>query len=207
MNDLIGRFNGYPLGQKVLFMCLLMILMVVAFYFLHYQPYQEEMDKLNNDLAQQQQQLEEFELLKNNRAAVLAELEQRKRELLVAREQLPASAEIPSLLQRVHNLAKIAGLEILVFKRVPDVNRSYYTEIPVEMQLEGNFDQLADFFLAMGRLPRIINVRDITMKKMSGGGNKALEAEGDLMVTARATTFMYNAPDAPVTPAGTPPAR
>ncbi len=194
MNELIGRFNSYPLGQKVLVMLLLIITMVIGFYFLHYQPYQENLVRLNNDLKDIQQKREEFEVLKNQRAEVLSRLEKLKRDLLVAREQLPASAEVPSLLQRIHNQAKTAGLEITKFKRIPDESKNYYTEIPVEMELEGSFDELANFFFYLGRMTRIVNVRDITMKEL-GKSSQSTETAGELKVTAKATTFMYNAPE------------
>lgn len=194
MNDLIGRFNSYPLGQKVLVMLLLIITMVIGFYFLHYQPYQDEVTNLNADLKKIQEDREEFEVLKNKRADVLSRLEKLKRDLLVAREQLPASAEVPSLLQRIHNQAKTAGLEITSFKRVPDESKNYYTEIPVEMKLSGSFDELANFFYYLGRMTRIVNVRDITMTQSGKISMSNSDETGELAVTARATTFMYNAP-------------
>ena len=196
MNDMISRFNTYPLGQKVLVMLLFIILMVIGFYFLYYQPYEEEVAQLNAELKQLQEKREEFEVLKNERAEVLSRLEKLKRELLVAREQLPADAEVPSLLQRIHNQAKTAGLEITRFKRVEDVNKNYYTEIPVEMKLSGSFDELANFFYYLGRMTRIVNVREITMKQQGGATKIDAEEAGELEVTAKATTFMYNAPDA-----------
>ncbi len=195
MNDLISRFNTYPLGQKVLMLLLLIILMVIGFYFLHYQPYEEQVASLNQELKTIQAKREEFEVLKNERAEVLSRLEKLKRELLVAREQLPASAEVPSLLQRIHNQAKTAGLEITRFKRVDDVSKNYYTEIPVEMKLSGSFDELANFFYYLGRMTRIVNVRDISLKQQGGGSKLDSENAGELEVTARATTFMYNAPE------------
>ncbi len=195
MNDLISRFNTYPLGQKVLMLLLLIILMVIGFYFLHYQPYEEQVASLNQELKTIQAKREEFEVLKNERAEVLSRLEKLKRELLVAREQLPASAEVPSLLQRIHNQAKTAGLEITRFKRVDDVSKNYYTEIPVEMKLSGSFDELANFFYYLGRMTRIVNVRDISLKQQGGGSKLDSEDAGELEVTARATTFMYNAPE------------
>lgn len=189
MNEFITKFNSYPLGQKLIFVILLMSLMAVGFYFLHYQPHQEAYAGQEARLKQLQQEREKLDLLKANRAEVLARLEGLKRQLLIAREQLPQSAEVPSLLQRIHNQAKTAGLEINVFKRESNVTQSYYTEIPVKMELVGTYDELANFFYYVGRMTRIVNVRDITLSRQ----NKGLEADGELKVSALATTFMYNA--------------
>ena len=210
MNDLVSRFNAYPLGQKVLMMLLLIILMVVGFYMLHYQAYVDEVTSLNAQIDADQRKRQNLEMQKRDRVEVLSRLEQLKRDLLLAREQLPADAEVGRLLEHVHNQAKTAGLEIVRFKRVEDSPQNYYTEIPVEMKLNGSFDELANFFFYLGRMTRIVNVRDIRMKQASATKLDDPEGAGELEVDALATTFMYIPPAAPAAPAGaatTPPAR
>ena len=191
MNELITKFNSYPLGQKILLLILLMCLMVVGFYFLHYQPYEAQYAAQQDKLEKLQDKRSKIAVLKESRTEVLNQLEKLKRQLLIAREQLPASAEIPSLLQRIHNQAKTAGLEIRIFQRVENNKQPYYTEIPVQMELTGTFDELANFFYYIGRMRRIVNVRNITLTRAKSG----LKAEGELKVSALATTFMYNAQD------------
>ena len=189
MNDFMQKFAAYPMGQKLLFVSVIMIMMVVAFYLLHYQPHQEEVAGKRQQLTQLQNDREKLDLLKANREEVLSRLEGLKRQLLIAREQLPVSAEVPSLLQRIHNQAKTAGLEITKFKRIQNQTQAYYTEIPVEMSLVGAFDELANFFYYVGRMTRIVNVKDMSLVRTVNDW----ENLGELKVTALATTFMYNA--------------
>jgi len=189
MNDFMTKFAAYPMGQKLLFVSILMIMMVVAFYLLHFEPHRASVDAKKQQLTQMQNEREKLDLLKANREEVLSRLEGLKRQLLIAREQLPVSAEVPSLLQRIHNQAKTAGLEINTFKRLPNQAQAYYTEIPVEMELVGTYDELANFFYYVGRMTRIVNVRDLELNR----SEKTLEGTGNLKVTALATTFMYNA--------------
>ena len=164
------------------------MMMVLAFYFAHYEEHQNAMKSQADQLTTLQNKQEKLELLKANREEVLSRLEALKRQLLIAREQLPVNAEVPSLLQRIHNQAKTAGLEINTFKRVPNETKAYYTEIPVEMELVGTYDELANFFFFVGRMTRIVNVRELSLKRT----NKSLEEQGELKVSALATTFMYN---------------
>ena len=188
MNEFIAKFNSYPLGQKIGLLVLVVTLLGVGFYLLYYQDYQANMEAQRTQLKTLQDKQEKLDLLKANRAEVLNRLESLKRQLLVAREQLPASAEVPSLLQRIHNQAKTAGLEIEKFERMTDQDRSYYTEIPVKMELEGTYDELANFFYYIGRMTRIVNIREIKMERERSGWIE----EGALKVSALATTFMYN---------------
>jgi type IV pilus assembly protein PilO len=187
----IDRFNTYPLGQKIMLLILIVIMLFVGFYMALLSPLQDEINMRKQQLTTLQREKEKLDQVKANRADVLARLEGLKRQLIIAREKLPATAEVPSLLQRIHNQGKTAGLDINKFRRLPDTAQDYYTEIPVEMELVGTYDELANFFYYIGRMTRIVNVQGITLERVS----KKLEAEGELKVTARATTFMYKGED------------
>lgn len=191
MEDFIDRFNSVPLGQKVLIFILMMILIGVGFWMGVYTPIQEDIESANNRLSDLQQEKERLEQLKRNQEKMSQKIADLQQELLIAREKLPASAEIPSLLQRIHNQAKTAGLEITEFNRNDEVPRQFYIEIPVAMELRGTFDELANFFYYVGRMTRIVNVTDIELKRKAGG----LEQDGSLQVSAKATTFRYKSPE------------
>ena len=187
MNDFIDRFNAYPLGQRILGLILLMSLFGVAAYTGLLSPTYEDIAQQKARAQELQREKESLEQLKRNRAQVLAQLEQLRRQLLIAQEKLPKDAEIPNLLQRIHNQAKTAGLEIRKFQRSNDVPKDFYVEIPVAMDLVGTYDELANFFFFIGRMTRIVNVKDISLRRQSGG----LTPDGTLQVTARATTFRF----------------
>jgi type IV pilus assembly protein PilO len=187
VNDFIDQFNSYPLGQKILGLVVLMFGIGVVTYVLALQPTFEETENLRHRAEELQREKKSLEQLKRNRAAVLAELEQLKRRLLIAQEKLPRSAEIPSLLQRIHNQAKTAGLEIRKFERRNDVPKDFYVEIPVAMELTGTYDELANFFYYIGRMTRIVNVKDIGLQRSV----KGLTPDGSLKVVAQATTFRF----------------
>lgn len=196
MNDFISKFNNVPLGQRILFLSLIICGMAIGFVLLMYQPLTEDIAKKQVQLKKLQREQVRLKQLQANKAEVMAKLERLDRKLLIAKEKLPDSAEVPSLLQRIHNQAKTAGLEIKSFKRVPDQSKDYYTEIPVEMKLVGTYDELANFFYYVGRMTRIVNTSELGLKRLGKG---PLDTDGNLEVNALATTFMYkrSAPAAP----------
>ena len=200
MNDFISKFNNVPLGQRILFLSLIIIGMTIGFILLMYQPLTDDIAKKEVQLQKLQREQEKLKQLQANKAEVMAKLERLDRKLLIAKEKLPDSAEVPSLLQRIHNQAKTAGLEIKSFKRVPNQNKNYYTEIPVSMRLVGTYDELANFFYYIGRMTRIVNTSELGLKRL---GRDPLDMNGNLEVTALATTFMYKRQAAqPVAPKG-----
>ncbi|MFU8803101.1 MAG: type 4a pilus biogenesis protein PilO [Bradymonadaceae bacterium] len=187
MNNFIDKFNAVPLGQKVLVLVILMIALFVAFWMLLYTPMGDDIVKTENEIAELDQEKRRLDEIKRRRAEAIARKEDLTRQLLVAREKLPATAEIPSLLQRIHNQGKTAGLEINRFQRKNDVVRTDFVEIPVDMALAGSFDEVANFFYYIARMTRIVNMENIDMKR-SGSG---LTPGGDLTVTANAKTFRW----------------
>jgi type IV pilus assembly protein PilO len=185
MNDFIDKFNQVPMAQKVLLLIILLVGMAAGFWFLVYTPIQDDIERSKNQLSKLEQEQARLERLKEDQARMRAKVAELQQELLIAREKLPETAEIPSLLQRIHNQAKTAGLEIQNFQRLESRPQQFYLEIPVSMELTGTFDELANFFYYMGRMTRIVNVKNLAMKRKADGLNQ----NGDLAVTAQATTF------------------
>ncbi len=188
MNELVDRFNAVPLGQKMIILVLLMALVFVGFFIGVYQPITEETRDLEERANSLQREVDSLKRVKANQTQVLAELDELTQRLTVAQEQLPERAEIPNLLQRIHGQAQTVGLSIERFRRNADVERSDFVEIPVEMELVGTFDEVVNFFYFVGRMTRIVNVREITIRRTDSG----LSPEGTLAVSAQATTYRWN---------------
>lgn len=190
MNDLIDRFNSYPLGQKMVLFILVLAGIAVAFYMGVYSPIQQDIASAKNELRQLEQKKEELARLKADQQKVRDKIEALLQRLEFEKEKLPDQAQIPRLLEKIHNQAKTAGLEIEVFQREPEQAQQFYYEIPVAMELVGTFDELAWFFYYVGQMTRIVNVKNITLER---AGGKDDMGNGELKVKAKATTFRYRA--------------
>jgi type IV pilus assembly protein PilO len=113
--------------------------------------------------------------------AELADRQQRQREL---NKILPATTEYPAFLSSVQSVANIAGVNLAAWtpqEEVPDV---FYARVPMRLEFEGRFHQLAKFFYNVGQLDRIINVENISMMEPHMNGDEVL-----LKVSCLATAF------------------
>ena len=102
----------------------------------------------------------------------------------MATRALPDKKEIPSLLKSVSRAGSSAGLNFVLFQPDPEVKRDFYREIPLSMKVEGNYHQITDFFFQVSRLNRIVNIRNIALKR-----NKS--ASGVIDMTCNAVTYMF----------------
>ncbi len=97
---------------------------------------------------------------------------------------LPDSKEIPSLLTNVTKLGNQAGLKFLLFNPQPERGRDFYKEIPVSIRVEGTYHDVARFFDTVGRMDRIVNILDVSMKPA-----QALSTE--LITSCQAVTYQF----------------
>jgi type IV pilus assembly protein PilO len=107
-------------------------------------------------------------------------------QLRLAEARLPDQKEIPDLLSAVSSAGRESGLEILLFRQKPERFQDFYAEVPVEVLVRGNYHQVATFFDRVGKLDRIVNVSDISMKSPN--------VEGDTMIVdtaCSAITFRF----------------
>lgn len=130
---------------------------------------------------------------RNRKVSETARLNERKRQvddldtqLRLAVTRLPDQKEIPDLLSSISNLARDSGLDILAFRQKPETYQDFYAEVPVDMVVRGTFPQVTAFVDDVGRLDRIVNASDITIKEP-----KVVDEAIVLQASLQITTFRF----------------
>ena len=156
------------------------------YVWLFYLPTASQLEAQKAQQLQLQRRLSEVRAVAENLDKFQQEIETLERKLKVALRQLPDSKELPVLLTDVNTLGKNSGLEIKAFKPSPEVKRDFYAEVPIEIQFNGKFQDIATFFDQVARLPRIVNVNKMAIKI-----DEENTQETVLAVTGEATTFRF----------------
>ncbi|MCK6504632.1 type 4a pilus biogenesis protein PilO [Myxococcota bacterium] len=179
----LGRL---PRSQRLLLFGLVYVLIAAAYVGLLYMPAStrlSELDAEQESLAQQRTQLEQRIRDKERYEAELATL---MADLKEALKELPNDREIPGLLKAISGMGKKVGLEVQKFQPLPENQLDYVAEVPVALQVEGSYHEVAMFFERLAKMNRIVYVRDIEMgQPMLAGG------EVKLNVTGKAVTFRF----------------
>jgi type IV pilus assembly protein PilO len=89
-------------------------------------------------------------------------------EFKMVKKKLPEKKEIPSLLANISQSGQDAGLEFVLFRPKPERIKDFYAEIPVSINVTGNYHHVAVFFDRVSRLPRIVNIDNIKMTPSKG---------------------------------------
>ena len=77
--------------------------------------------------------------------------------------QMPTKAEVANLLVDITQTGLASGLEFQLFKPAAEVSKEFYTELPINIQVIGGYEQLALFVSGLASLPRIVTVHDVNI--------------------------------------------
>lgn len=119
----------------------------------------------------------------------IAELEAR---LEVLKPILPTERDAGDLLRRVQTLAVQSNLTILGFRPQTITLADMHAEWPIGLQLEGNYHNLGVFLDRVSKLPRIINIGNMTLTN-----HPTPTAAASMRIAVTATTFVLMEPAAP----------
>jgi type IV pilus assembly protein PilO len=162
------------------------IIVAASYYFMWYSGTQTQLQQLRVQEAELQRKLGEVRSVTSNLAAFEEEITQLEGKLARVLRQLPNKKELEVLLTDVSNLGKTVGIEIKSFRRQDEVLHDFYAEVPISIELEGRFHDLARFFALVAKLPRIVN-----MGSLSIGVAGENEVATRLRVSGTATTFRF----------------
>jgi type IV pilus assembly protein PilO len=114
--------------------------------------------------------------------AQVVELEARLNNLKAV---LPEEKDAADLLRRMQTVATQSNLTIKSFKPAPTVTKELHAEWPINLELDGNFHNLAMFFDRVSKFTRIVNISSLEVK----GRDKA-DANLTIQASCVATTFV-----------------
>jgi type IV pilus assembly protein PilO len=142
-------------------------------------------DNLRSEFAAQQQAQSSYFADRDE----LAVREQRAREL---NKLLPPDAEEDAFLSSVQAASNAAGIDLKGYAPQPEVDQSFYSKVPMKLEMSGKFQQIAKFAFELGKVDRIINVEDIELVDP-----KVVGDEVTLKARCLATAFHALTPKAP----------
>ena len=162
------------------------VAIVAGYFFLFYQDNAENLKALHAQELELQRKLSEVRSIAANISAFEAEIEDLEIKLKTVLRQLPNNKELEVLLTDISNLGKTAGVEIRSFQRGKEATHDFYAEVPINIELTGEFHDVAQFFDLVSKLPRIVNMGSLAIAVVSENEESTV-----LSVKGTATTFRF----------------
>jgi len=175
-----------PDSQKFAITLVVVLLLGGAYFWFLYKPMMEEKKALNVKLGKMRSELNQSKAVAADFPKFEEEMKKLNEKLTDALKQLPGSDEIPKLLKDMESIGVESGVEFLSLKLLKDIRKGFYAEVPVELKLSGGYHDTAVFFDKLSKLPRIINVSNLSL-----GSPKSIEGKIMLSIGCRATTYKF----------------
>jgi len=153
----------WSLPGKVLLGCALAGLVLAIGEVSHGGPQRERLHGLEAREQALQQQLTE-------KTGLAASLELRTQQVRSMEDkvasllgQLPGESEVPAVLEDLARLAAAHGVWVEGISVLDEMPRQLYIEQPMQISASGAYHDLATFVSALGGLPRVVTVQDVTL--------------------------------------------
>ena len=117
---------------------------------------------------------------------------------------LPPDAETDAFLSSVQTASNSAGINLMGYAPMDEVDQSFYAKVPMKLDMSGKFQQIAKFAYELGKSDRIINVENIELTDPKLVGDEVI-LKGRCLATAFRALKPKEAPRGPAAP-GAPPA-
>lgn len=151
---------------------IIVVIVILAYLFI----YSDSSERINQ-LKQEEETLKESYVDKSAKAANLdklkAELDQINGLFQVLLKQLPTTAEIPNLLQELHECASKNGLAMESITPAPAIHtnsadgegQQVIETLPYNITITGDYNQITQFVRDIGKLSRIVTINSIVLNR------------------------------------------
>ena len=168
-----------------------------------------------NVAAQQQLQAKvrenaELEAYRPKLADIERQLASLKQQLEIERRIVPDEKEVDGFMRMLNAEAVKSGIEIRRYTAQPYGQKEFYTEVPFDVELDGPYYSMVNFFDRVSKLERIINVSNLLVATV----HKPTEAKAkhtyqyapneSIVATCKATTFFSHDQESPAATPGKP---
>jgi len=145
----------------------------------------EDKVRENNELESYRPKLKQIE-------QQLAEL---KQQLEIEARIVPNEKQLDGFITMLDGEAQKAGVELRRYTAKPIAQKEYYTEVPFDIELDGPYYSMLNFFDRVGKLERIVNVSGLLVSTTKTPANAKAKhtyqyaPNESVVATCTATTF------------------
>ena len=152
----------------------------------------------------------ELEAYRPKLAEIERQLASLKQQLDIERRIVPDEKEVDGFIKMMDAEALKAGVELRRYTSKPTTSRDFYTELPFEMELDGPYYSMLNFFDHVGKLERIVNISGLLVANTKKPTEAKVKHQyqyapnESVVATCTATTFFSHDMEPPAAAPGKP---
>ena len=183
LNNLdISNIGSWPMPVKAALIAVVCIIVLALGYFLDTQKQLEELESSRTKEISLKKDFETKQAKAVQLDAYKKQMEEMKQSFGAMLRQLPSKTEVEDLLVDISQTGLSSGIEFQLFKPEAERQIEFYAELPITIEMTGNYHQFGRFVSGIAALPRIVTLHNIAI-----AGDK----KGELTMKVQAKTYRY----------------
>ncbi len=161
-------------------------LLIFAFENYLFSDIEKEIKARTSDLETLKKKVQEGKIAESRLTQFREEAERLETELQRLLRILPTAKQTDELIKKIKSLTERGNFRLVSFQPQGFIKKEFYSEWPINVQLEASYHELALFFDRLSRFSRIINV-----ESLSAGANSRRGTNYTISVSFTMKTFIY----------------
>lgn len=159
----MAKFDEMSLMMKVGILAVVAAIVGAGFYFWPLGAIYDEIKQVRAQVADKHAENQRLQAFIPKLAAIDKHLIELEQQLAEEKKIVPDEKEADLFIKDLHDTAAAAGVEIRRYTAMTVASHDFYTEVPFQLDLDGPYFSMLNFFDRIGKVERIINIGSLQM--------------------------------------------
>jgi type IV pilus assembly protein PilO len=151
--------------REIIFVLLLLAMPVLA-YFIRFEKQNKTIERINDDMKRKLAKLEELEQVTRRVPDLGKEIDSLTEAIEMIEQKLPDERKVDEVLKQVWEMAARQRLTPKSVRTDKPLPNNQFSELPIQMEIVGDFDGFYSFLLELEKMPRITQLPKMKLTKL-----------------------------------------
>jgi|SRR5947209_13299366 len=202
----MAKLNEMPVAAQLGILLLIAAVIGTAYYYVMLNPVIQDNKQLQAKVDDKQAENQRLKFYEDKLPELNAQLVHLQQQLEIEKKIVPDEKEADKFMKLVHDQASAAGINIRRYTAMPLANKQYVTEAPFQIDIDGRYDAMIEFFNKVGHLDRIIDISNLQIANTKTTGPAKVKSTytynpgESIVASCTATTYFSHEMSVPDTP-------
>lgn len=159
----MAKFTNLPQSAQIAIVAVVCFGLAFLGYYTMTKPIVEANEKDADVLKQKKAEIQQLEPFLAKVQDLDRQLQSLSQQLELQKRIVPDEKEVPTFITLVQGEAQKSGVEIRRYTAKPTSTKEFYSEVPFDVDVDGPYYSVLDFYQRMGQLERIVNISNVQM--------------------------------------------
>jgi type IV pilus assembly protein PilO len=162
-------FKQLPYMAQIGIVVLVIVLLAVGGYLFVLQPLEKSNQADALSLRSKQAEIAQLAPYRQRLADLEAENQALQVQMKAQSKIVPEEKSVPSFITQVEHESVLAGVHVRRYTPSATKKQQYYVEVPFNIDIDGPYYAVANFYDLLSKMTRIVNVSQLTLGSLKSG--------------------------------------